>query len=172
MPVDETLIEVEGPWTHRTVHAGGVRFHVVEAGDGPAGAAAARVPAVLVDLAAPARGRCPRPDIAPSPSTCAATAPATSRRAATTCPRWPSDAAGLIRALGETGAIVVGHDWGGLLAWTMAASIPKTVRGWSPVSAPHPLRLALRAVHRSVRPAQGQPVRAGFSAAAACPSAG
>ncbi|MFD0888851.1 alpha/beta fold hydrolase, partial [Streptosporangium algeriense] len=32
---DESLVRIEGPWTHRSVHAGGTRFHVVEAGEGP-----------------------------------------------------------------------------------------------------------------------------------------
>jgi pimeloyl-ACP methyl ester carboxylesterase len=52
-----------------------------------------------------------------------------------------SDAAGLVRSLGEANAVVVGHDWGGLVAWTMAAYFPKVVRRLAVVSAPHPLRL-------------------------------
>ena len=51
-----------------------------------------------------------------------------------------SDAAGLGRALGEANAVVVGHDWGGLVAWTMAAYFPKMVRRLVIVSAAHPLR--------------------------------
>ena len=52
-----------------------------------------------------------------------------------------SDASGLIRALGEANAVVVGHDWGGMIAWTMAAYFPKVVRRLAVVSAAHPLRL-------------------------------
>ena len=52
-----------------------------------------------------------------------------------------SDAAGLIRALGEANAVVVGHDWGGLVAWTMAAYHPKVVRRLAVVSVAHPLRM-------------------------------
>ena len=52
-----------------------------------------------------------------------------------------SDAAGLVRSLGEANAIVVGHDWGGLIAWTMSAYFPKVVRRLAIVSVPHPLRL-------------------------------
>jgi pimeloyl-ACP methyl ester carboxylesterase len=52
-----------------------------------------------------------------------------------------SDAGGLIRALGEANAIVVGHDWGGLIAWTLGAYFPKMVRRLAIVSVPHPLRL-------------------------------
>jgi pimeloyl-ACP methyl ester carboxylesterase len=53
-----------------------------------------------------------------------------------------SDAAGLVRALGEANAVVVGHDWGGLVAWTMGAYYPKVVRRLAIVSAPHPLRMS------------------------------
>ncbi|WP_067171055.1 alpha/beta fold hydrolase [Microtetraspora niveoalba] len=140
MAADESLVQIDGPWTHRTVHAGGTRFHVVEAGDGPlvlllhgfpqfwwtwrhqlASLPAAGYRAVAVDLRGygasdkPPRGY----DL----------------------PTLAMDAAGLIRALGEAGATVVGHDWGGLVAWTMAAFDPKVVRRLVPVAAPHPLRL-------------------------------
>jgi hypothetical protein len=79
---------VPGPWTHRDVSANGTRFHVAESGERPARPAAARVPAVLVVVAPPARRARPTPGCAPSRPTCAATAPATSHRAATT--RTPS----------------------------------------------------------------------------------
>ena len=42
---------VDGPWTHRFVGANGSRFHVVEAGTGPAGAVPARFSGVLVGVA-------------------------------------------------------------------------------------------------------------------------
>ncbi|NRQ34163.1 alpha/beta hydrolase [Nonomuraea sp. NN258] len=140
MAPDESLVQIEGPWTHRAVHAGGTRFHVVEAGEGPLvlllhgfpqfwwtwrrqleSLPAAGYRAVAADLRGyggsdkPPRGY----DL----------------------PTLAADAAGLIRALGETGAIVVGHDWGGLLAWTMAVLDPKCVHRLVTVSAPHPLRL-------------------------------
>ncbi|WP_326819366.1 alpha/beta fold hydrolase [Streptosporangium sp. NBC_01756] len=137
---DESLVRIEGPWTHRSVHAGGTRFHIVEAGQGPlvlllhgfpqfwwswrnqlVSLPEAGYRAVAVDLRGygasdkPPRGY----DL----------------------PTLAGDAAGLVRALGETGAIVVGHDWGGLVAWTMSVLDPKTVLRLVPVSAPHPRRL-------------------------------
>ncbi|MEV0594390.1 alpha/beta fold hydrolase [Nonomuraea cavernae] len=140
MAPDESVVQIEGPWQHRQVHAGGTRFHVVEAGDGPLvlllhgfpqfwwtwrhqleSLPAAGYRAVAVDLRGyggsdkPPRGY----DL----------------------PTLAGDATGLIRALGETGAIVVGHDWGGLLAWTMAVLEPKSVYRLVTVSAAHPLRL-------------------------------
>ncbi|MGH3391012.1 MAG: alpha/beta fold hydrolase, partial [Actinomadura sp.] len=41
----------------------------------------------------------------------------------------------------EANAVVIGHDWGGLLGWTMAVYHPKVVQRLVAVSAPHPLRL-------------------------------
>ena len=52
-----------------------------------------------------------------------------------------ADAAGLIRALGEANAVVIGHDWGGLAAWTLAAYFPKAVRRLAVVSMAHPLQM-------------------------------
>ena len=51
------------------------------------------------------------------------------------------DVAGVIRALGAEQAVVVGHGWGGLAAWSLAVVHPTLVRGLVPVAAPHPLRL-------------------------------
>ena len=57
---------------------------------GPVGAVPARIPAVLVDVAA-ATGRPGRAPVTTRPrSTCAGSAPATSPRAGTTCPPWPT----------------------------------------------------------------------------------
>src|SRR4051812_45860339 len=34
-PIDESCVLIDGPWTHRFVSANGSRFHVVELGTGP-----------------------------------------------------------------------------------------------------------------------------------------
>jgi pimeloyl-ACP methyl ester carboxylesterase len=49
------------------------------------------------------------------------------------------DVAGLIRALGEPRAHVVGHGWGGMIAWTVTALHPRLVLSLTAVAAPHPL---------------------------------
>jgi pimeloyl-ACP methyl ester carboxylesterase len=51
-----------------------------------------------------------------------------------------ADVAGIIRALGERDAVVIGHDWGGHLAWSVAALHPGVVRRIAVLSIPHPLR--------------------------------
>ncbi|MQY05468.1 alpha/beta fold hydrolase [Actinomadura macrotermitis] len=137
---DASAVEIDGPWTHRTVSAGGTRFHLAEAGEGPlvlllhgfpefwwswhnqlVSLAEAGYRAVAVDLRG--YGGSDKPRRGYDLMTGAA------------------DAAGLVRALGEANAIVVGHDWGGLVAWTMAVYHPKVVQRIAVVSAPHPLRL-------------------------------
>ena len=52
--------------------------------------------------------------------------------------RLVEDVAGLIRSLGGQ-ACVVGHDWGGVLAWRLAAMHPGLVRKLAILNAPHPL---------------------------------
>src|SRR5437660_6738781 len=49
-----------------------------------------------------------------------------------------ADLAGLLRALGTGPACVVGHDWGGVLAWRLAALHPELVRKLAILNAPHP----------------------------------
>jgi pimeloyl-ACP methyl ester carboxylesterase len=46
------------------------------------------------------------------------------------------DVAGLIRALGHESAHVVGHDWGGGLAWGLAGTSPGSVRSLTILNAP------------------------------------
>lgn len=153
---DESVVRIDGPWSHRAVSAGGTRFHVATLGEGPLVLMLHGFPEFwwswhnqLVSLsaagyrvaAADLRG-CGGSDKPPRGYDLVTLA---------------SDAAGLVRALGEANAIVVGHDWGGLLAWTMAVYHSKVVRRLVAVSAPHPLRLR-RAVLTDIR-GQGRAVR-------------
>lgn len=134
------MIDIAGPWNHRDVSAGGTRFHIAEMGEGPlvlllhgfpefwwtwhrqlVTLAAAGYHAVAMDLRG--YGGSDKPPRGYDLVTLAA------------------DAAGLVRALGNSSATVIGHDWGGLLAWTMAVYHPKVVQRLIAVSAPHPLRL-------------------------------
>jgi len=50
------------------------------------------------------------------------------------------DLASLLRSQPDGQAIVVGHDWGGILAWRLAALHPELVRKLVILNAPHPAR--------------------------------
>src|SRR5689334_11017499 len=112
--VDESRVLVDGPWTHRFVGANGSRFHIVEAGTGPMvlflhgfpefwwawhellpEVAGAGFRAVAVDLRG--YGASDKPPRGYDGYTLAA------------------DIAGLIRALGERSATLVGTGVGGMI---------------------------------------------------------
>src|SRR6266567_8369392 len=139
----DAAVQIGGPWNHRSVSANGTRFHAAEAGDGPlvlllhgfpefwwtwrhqlVTLAEAGYRAVAVDLRG--YGESDKPPRGYDLITAAA------------------DAAGLIRALGEANATVVGHDWGGLTGWTLGVYFPKAVRRLAVVSMAHPLRMRAR----------------------------
>ncbi|WP_438816902.1 alpha/beta fold hydrolase [Umezawaea beigongshangensis] len=133
-------MRVSGPWTHRDVSANGIRLHVAELGEGPlvlmlhgfpqfwwswrhqlTSLAEAGYRAVAVDLRG--YGDSDKPPRGYDGFTLA------------------GDVAGLVKALGERRAHLVGHAWGGMLAWTAAAMHPRVAHSVSVISAPHPLAL-------------------------------
>ena len=73
--------------------------------------------------------------------------------AAYTQERLVWDVAMLIERLGERRAHVVGHDWGGAVAWTLAARHPERVDRLAILNAPHPaaLRRAVRTSAQALR---------------------
>lgn len=56
-------------------------------------------------------------------------------------PTLCADVAGLIQALGARDAVVVGHDWGGVIAWEFAMRYPALTRRLVILNAPHPAAL-------------------------------
>jgi pimeloyl-ACP methyl ester carboxylesterase len=66
-------------------------------------------------------------------------------------PKLVGDVAGLVRALGGGSAHLVGHDWGGGLAWGLAGRAPELVRSLTILNAPQP---AVSARARREDPAQ------------------
>ncbi len=49
-----------------------------------------------------------------------------------------SDVAELIKSLGEDQAFIVGHDWGGAVAWALATHYPRLVAKLAVLNLPHP----------------------------------
>lgn len=140
---DNTLrdtVEVPGPWKHREVSANGSQFHTAQLGDGPLVLllhgfpefwwawrhqmpvlAEAGWKAVAMDLRG--HGGSDKTPNGYDPGTLVA------------------DITGVIRSLGESDAVIVGHSWGAYGAWAAAALRPAHVRAIAPLSMPHPLVL-------------------------------
>lgn len=144
------VVAVPGPWTHRTVSARGARFHVAEAGDGPL---------VLFLHGFPEYWWAWRHQL-PAFAGSGYRAAALDLRGVGGSDHTPrgydlesmaDDVAGVIRALGASDAVLVGHDWGGLIGWTLGALQPDLVRRLVAVSAAHPRRLRH---HTLSRPSQ------------------
>jgi pimeloyl-ACP methyl ester carboxylesterase len=134
---DATSVLLPGPWTHRDISANGVRLHAAEAGEGPLVLLLHGFPqfwwawrSQLVDVAA-AGFRVVAPDLR---GYGASDKPPRGYD----LPTLSADVAALVRALGGQDAVVVGHDWGGLLAWTTAALHPRSVRRLVVLSMAHP----------------------------------
>ena len=53
-----------------------------------------------------------------------------------------ADVAAVIRHLGEEKAVIVGHDWGGVVAWNFAFALPQMVDKLVILNLPHPNGLA------------------------------
>jgi pimeloyl-ACP methyl ester carboxylesterase len=131
------------PFSHRAVDVGDLRLHVVEAGQGPLVVLLHGFPEFWgswrhqIRALARAGFRVAAPDMRgyhlsdkpPSVS-------------AYRISRLESDVAGLIRSCGADKAAIVGHDWGGAVAWSFAQSHPRMVERLVILNAPHPRRLA------------------------------
>ncbi|MCW2543516.1 MAG: putative hydrolase [Frankiales bacterium] len=140
-PAEESSVLVEGPWRHRDVSASGLRFHIAE--HGPADG-----PLVLLLHGFPEFWWSWRHQlVALGDAGFHAVAPDLRGYGATDKPprgydgfTLSADVAGLVRALGARDAHVIGHDWGGSLAWSTATLHPSVVNRISVLSCPHPLR--------------------------------
>ena len=62
-------------------------------------------------------------------------------------PLLAADVAGLIRALGLSKTHVVGHDWGGPVAYCLASEFPELVERLVVINAPHPAQFGSALQH-------------------------
>ncbi len=141
MPISpEQVLRADGPWRHRDLSANGSLFHVVEQGEGPLVVLLHGFPlfwwtwrdlipaladqgfrVVAIDMRG--YGGSDHPPHGYDPTTLA------------------EDTTAIIRSLGEDRATVIGHGWGGIVAWTMGVLHPELVDGIVVVNAPHPRRM-------------------------------
>lgn len=153
---DDLLLD--GPWTHRLVHVRGQRLHVAECG-------APSSPLVLFIHSATG-GWFDWRRVLPLLGDPPVHAAAVSLRGYGTSDRTPSgyrpgdaadDAAGLIRALGHSSALVAGQGYGALVAWTLAARSPRLVDGVVASGMAHPAAWRRETVRRPFAVASKMP---------------
>jgi len=142
VPTDDWTVPAEGePWSHDTVETNGVLLHVVTAGpeDGPLVVLLHGFPEFWyswrhqIPALADAGYRVVAPDMrgynrSEKPSGVDAYH----------IDELVSDVAGLVRAFDRESAHIVGHDWGGLVAWQTAIDRPGVVDRLAVLNAPHP----------------------------------
>ncbi len=68
-------------------------------------------------------------------------------------PLLVGDVIAVIRSLGKDKAIVVGHDWGGAVAWTLAINAPQYVDKLIILNLPHPRGIARELAHNPAQQA-------------------
>lgn len=139
-PTPDEAVRASGPWEHRFVSANGARFHTVTMGDGPA---------VLLVHGFPTYWYTWR-HLLPALAEAGYRAIAMDLRGYGGTDHTPrgydpftlsGDLSGVIRSLGHRQATVIGHGWGGFVAWSAAVLEPDLMCGLVPVSMPHPVVL-------------------------------
>ncbi len=127
------------PWTHHEAVVNGVRLHFVEQGEGPLVVLLHGFPEFWYSWRhqIPALAEAGFRVIAPD------------QRGYNTSEKPPGvrsyriehlvdDVAALIEHAGESRAVVIGHDWGGVVAWAVSMLRPEVVEKLVVLNAPHP----------------------------------
>src|SRR4051794_1936288 len=119
----------EPTWAHKTVSANGQRIHLVEHGEGPLVLLIHGFPeswhswSLQIPALAAAGYRVVAPDMRGYGRS---SKPADVEAYAVT--ELVADCVGIVEALGERQAVIIGHDWGSMVAWTAAWTRPDVFR--------------------------------------------
>ncbi|MFC7404418.1 alpha/beta fold hydrolase [Georgenia alba] len=144
MVADSSSVLVPGPWQHRDVAANGAQFHVATAGD-----LEPRRPLVVLLHAFPQFWWAWRHQI-PRLAEAGYAVVAMDLRGFAGSDKPPHhhetdvlarDVAGVVRSLGFGEAVVVGHGFGGTVAWSMPHVAPSLTRAVAVLANPHPVPL-------------------------------
>ncbi|MFC5370889.1 alpha/beta fold hydrolase [Arcanobacterium bovis] len=145
-PADNSCVTLPGPWEHRLIQANGAQFHVVHAGEH-----SAEKPLVILVHGFPQYWWAWRNQVAEIASA-GYEVIAIDRRGFGGSDKTPhsedslllsQDLIAIVRSMGASKAVLVGHGRGGGLAWSAVAMAPQLFSGLVTVSSPHP-----RTLHR------------------------
>lgn len=132
--------------THHTADVGGITLHYVEKGSGPVALLLHGFPEMWwsfryqIDALAEAGFRVVVPDLRGYNDS--------DKRGPFDLDTLAADVRGLVAHLGVEKVLLVGHDWGGALAWHVAATLPHIVEKLAVLNCPHPAQLQ-RALQKS-----------------------
>ncbi|HEY7339258.1 MAG TPA: alpha/beta fold hydrolase [Ktedonobacterales bacterium] len=134
-------VGADAPWTEQFVRVNGITLHIVEAGPTTA-------PLVLLLHGFPDHCASWRFQLPALADRYRVVAPDLRGYNLSDKPAWGYDVATLaadirelIYALGYHEAAIVGHDWGGFIAWVVGIREPEVVRKLAILNAPHPAML-------------------------------
>ncbi len=148
------MTRIDGPWRHLDVHANGIRFHVVEADASAGGSPAIVRPLVILLHGFGSFWWSWRHQLRGLSDARVVAVDLRGYGGSDKPPRgydgWTlaGDTGGLIRALGHSSAVLVGHADGGLVCWATALLHPRLVRAIALISSPHPAALRASALRR------------------------
>jgi pimeloyl-ACP methyl ester carboxylesterase len=131
-----TIVAAE-PWQHRDIITNGIRMHYVTMGEGPLIVLLHGFPEFWyswryqIPFLAKLGYTVVAPDLRGYNDT-------DKPRKGYDAPNLLRDIEGLIKGLGQAKAIIVGHDWGGALAWGFAIRYPHMTERLIVMNAPHP----------------------------------
>ena len=131
------LTTIEETWRHQSIITNGIRMHYVMQGEGPLIVLLHGFPEFWyswryqIPFLAEHGYTVVAPDLRGYNET-------DKPRKGYDIPTLLLDIKGLIEGLGQQRAIIVGHDWGGVLAWTFAMSYPAMTESLIVMNAPHP----------------------------------
>ena len=131
------LTTIEEAWRHQSIITNGIRMHYVMQGEGPLIVLLHGFPEFWyswryqIPFLAEHGYTVVAPDLRGYNET-------DKPRKGYDIPTLLLDIKGLIEGLGQQRAIIVGHDWGGVLAWAFAMSYPAMTESLIVMNAPHP----------------------------------
>ncbi len=145
------MIDMGDGWDHRTLQVGDLRFHYVTAGEGPLLLFLHGFPEFWYSWRHQLRAlagdfRMVAPDLRGYNHSDKPLGVDQYRMS-----RLAADVLGMIHALGEERALIAAHDWGGAVAWSVAAHAPEAVAKLAVLNCPHPQALLY---HLRTNPAQ------------------
>ncbi len=132
-----SIIPTTETWQHREIVTNGIRMHYVTQGEGPLIVLLHGFPEFWyswrhqIPILAEHGYTVVAPDLRGYNDT-------DKPRKGYDIPTLLRDIEGLIKGLGQQKAVIVGHDWGGVLAWAFALNYPEMTERLIVMNAPHP----------------------------------